>query len=75
MKKPCRIRMSPTIHECVVSILEKHHKAMHYSKITEMVLKRRPIGGATPENSIMSILNRGKEFRRVGQGEYVLEVR
>lgn len=68
-----RLRMSPTIKDCAVKILSARREPMHYTELTKLILKQRPIVGATPFKSVYSVLVRSREFRKTGAGKYTLK--
>jgi len=77
MKKRARkrIRMRPTIEEQSVDILREAGGPMNYREITKEVMRRRPVGSATPENTVYSVFFRSERIVRVGPGMFDLRER
>ncbi len=69
-----RLKTKPYIKDCVCEVLKKTRKPLHYTEITESVVKVRPIVGRTPEKSVYSVLVKNETlFKFVGAGRFILQ--
>jgi len=71
--KKLRIRMNPKIEEVAYKILEKNKTPMNYKVLTNEIMKIRPIGGKTPQDTVYSILLRSKKISIEGRGFFSIK--
>jgi hypothetical protein len=63
----------PSFQELIDELLGKNGP-MHYKKLTEEILKVKQTKGKTPDQTILSILSKGKDrYEKVGDGVYRLK--
>ena len=63
--------MTPTVKDCAIAILQEQKKPLHYKEVLNLILKMRPITGATPHKSLYSVLKRSTKIKRVGAGTFL----
>ena len=60
------------IGEVAWGILKKRGIPLHYTEITRLVMRKRPLTGRTPANSVRARLGSDPRFKRVAEGVYAL---
>jgi hypothetical protein len=67
-----RIYLKPTFEALAIEILGHAGKPMHYREITDLVRKKRPMGGETPYKTGYSVLHKSPAFDSLGEGVFTL---
>jgi hypothetical protein len=70
--KSKRVVLKPTFEELAIEIFANFGKPMHYRNVTDLVRKRRPMGGQTPYMTGYSVLHRSAAFENLGAGMFSL---
>jgi len=63
-----RVWQSPSFEECAIEILKEVGHPLHYKEILELVLKKRPVGGKTPQKTAYAVLSRSKKIILIYKG-------
>lgn len=63
---------TPSVVRVIEAILRDKHRPLHYLEVTRLALKKHPLAGRTPQNTVSAILATDARFKRVAEGVYAL---
>jgi DNA-directed RNA polymerase delta subunit len=63
---------SNSVASIAEEILRARNRPLHYLELTRRILKKRPISGSAPYNTVASVLVKDSRFKRVAEGVYGL---
>jgi hypothetical protein len=61
-----------SIAKIAYEILKEEEKPLHYKELTELLLKRLPLEGKTPYESVRTQIGYNQNFKRIAEGVYAL---
>jgi len=63
----------PSIHACILKILEEENRPMKMAELTKKVQEMRIISSKNPMNTVSAILQRSSHVTKVSRGYYNLK--